>query len=48
LFLGLPDKFIDQGDTAQLLALCGLDAAGITAAIRQRFGPGEPRLVVNN
>jgi 1-deoxy-D-xylulose-5-phosphate synthase len=48
LILGLPDKFIDHGDTAQLLALCGLDAAGITAAIRQRFGPGEPRLVVNN
>jgi 1-deoxy-D-xylulose-5-phosphate synthase len=48
LHLGLPDKFIDQGDCAQLLALCGLDAAGIAAAIRQRFGKGEPRLVVNN
>jgi 1-deoxy-D-xylulose-5-phosphate synthase len=48
LILGLPDKFIDHGDAAQLLALCGLDSAGITAAIRQRFGLGEPRLVVNN
>jgi 1-deoxy-D-xylulose-5-phosphate synthase len=48
LQLGLPDKFIDHGDAAQLLALCGLDAAGIAASIRQRFGKGEPRLVVNN
>jgi 1-deoxy-D-xylulose-5-phosphate synthase len=48
LHLGLPDKFIDQGDCAQLLAMCGLDAAGIAASIGQRFGKGEPRLVVNN
>ncbi len=48
LHLGLSDKFIDQGDCAQLLALCGLDAAGIAASIRKRFGKGEPRLVVNN
>src|SRR3569832_822441 len=48
LHLGLPDKFIDHGDAAQLLASCGLDAAGIAASIRQRFGKGEPRLVVNN
>jgi 1-deoxy-D-xylulose-5-phosphate synthase len=48
LHLGLPDKFIDQGDCAQLLALCGLDAQGIAASIQQRFGKGEPRLVVNN
>ena len=48
LHLGLPDKFIDQGDCAHLLALCGLDAQGIAASIRQRFGKGEPRLVVNN
>jgi 1-deoxy-D-xylulose-5-phosphate synthase len=46
LQLGLPDKFIDHGDAAQLLALCGLDAKGIAASIRQRFGKGEPRLVV--
>ncbi|MDP5008446.1 MAG: 1-deoxy-D-xylulose-5-phosphate synthase, partial [Glaciimonas sp.] len=30
LHLGLPDKFIDHGDVAQLLTLCGLDADGIT------------------
>ncbi|MCE3263242.1 MAG: 1-deoxy-D-xylulose-5-phosphate synthase [Pseudoduganella sp.] len=45
--LGLPDKFIDHGDPAKLLALVGLDAAGIAASIKARFG-GEPRLVVNN
>ncbi len=48
LMLGLPDKFIDHGDVAQLLATCGLDAKGIVASIRQRFSKGEPRLVVNN
>ena len=48
LNLGLPDRFIDHGDTAQLLAACGLDATGIAASIRQRFGKDEPRLVVNN
>ena len=48
LHLGLPDQFIDHGDAGKLLSLCGLDAAGIAAAVRQRFGKGEPRLVVNN
>ncbi|NHZ65180.1 1-deoxy-D-xylulose-5-phosphate synthase [Massilia genomosp. 1] len=48
LILGLPDKFIDHGDPAALLASVGLDAKGIAASIRQRFGPAEPRLVVNN
>jgi len=48
LQLGLPDKFIDHGDAPQLLAQCGLDAAGIAASIRQRLGKQEPRLVVNN
>jgi 1-deoxy-D-xylulose-5-phosphate synthase len=37
LVLGLPDRFIDHGDPAQLLAECGLTADGIAAAIRQRF-----------
>jgi len=36
LQLGLPDRFIDHGDQAQLLALAGLDAPGIIAAIRAR------------
>jgi 1-deoxy-D-xylulose-5-phosphate synthase len=35
LHLGLPDRFIEQGEHAQLLAECGLDAAGIERAIRQ-------------
>ncbi|MEW6761647.1 MAG: 1-deoxy-D-xylulose-5-phosphate synthase [Pseudomonadota bacterium] len=48
LNLGLPDKFIDQGDPAALLASVGLDAKGIAASIRTRFAAGEPRLVVNN
>jgi 1-deoxy-D-xylulose-5-phosphate synthase len=48
LMLGLPDKFIDHGDPAVLLAGVGLDAKGIAASIRERFGAGEPRLVVNN
>ncbi len=48
LMLGLPDKFIDHGDPAALLAGVGLDAKGIAASIKQRFAIGEPRLVVNN
>ena len=46
--LGLPDKFIDHGDPAKLLASVGLDAAGITASIKARHAAAEPRLVVNN
>ncbi|MHB1248968.1 MAG: transketolase C-terminal domain-containing protein, partial [Polaromonas sp.] len=38
LQLGLPDVFIEHGDPARLLALQGLDAAGIEASIRARFG----------
>jgi len=37
LILGLPDKFVDHGDPALLLAQCGLNAEGIEASIRQRF-----------
>jgi 1-deoxy-D-xylulose-5-phosphate synthase len=48
LMLGLPDKFIDHGDPAKLLSTVGLDAAGITASIKQRYLSDEPRLVVNN
>ncbi|HZW24358.1 MAG TPA: 1-deoxy-D-xylulose-5-phosphate synthase [Gallionella sp.] len=36
LLLGLPDSFIEQGEHMQMLADCGLDAAGIAAAIRNR------------
>ena len=38
LQLGLPDEFIEHGDPARLLSLQGLDAAGIEASVRQRFG----------
>ncbi|QJQ02819.1 1-deoxy-D-xylulose-5-phosphate synthase [Herbaspirillum rubrisubalbicans] len=48
LHLGLPDRFIDHGDAAQLLAQCGLDADGIAQSIAQRFGKDQPKLVVNN
>ena len=48
LHLGLPDRFIDHGDAAQLLAQCGLDAGGIAQSIGQRFGKDQPKLVVNN
>jgi 1-deoxy-D-xylulose-5-phosphate synthase len=34
LQLGLPDKFIGQGEHAQMLVDCGLDAAGLIAAIK--------------
>jgi 1-deoxy-D-xylulose-5-phosphate synthase len=48
LILGLPDRFIDHGDPALLLASVGLDANGIGKSIRERFGIGGTRLVVNN
>jgi 1-deoxy-D-xylulose-5-phosphate synthase len=38
LQLGLRDEFIEHGDPAKLLALQGLDAAGIQASIARRFG----------
>jgi 1-deoxy-D-xylulose-5-phosphate synthase len=37
LQLGLPDVFIEHGDPARLLALQGLDAAGIEASIMKRY-----------
>ncbi len=36
LQLGLPDYFIEQGEHAQMLADCGLDAAGLATAIKGR------------
>ncbi len=38
LHLGLPDRFVDHGDTAVLLAEVGLDKAGLLAAIRAHPG----------
>jgi 1-deoxy-D-xylulose-5-phosphate synthase len=37
LHLGLPDVFIGHGDPVQMLAGCGLDAAGIAASIRRKM-----------
>jgi 1-deoxy-D-xylulose-5-phosphate synthase len=44
LMLGLPDEFIEHGEPAQLLAMCGLDAAGIEQSVIKRFG-ARPALV---
>ena len=38
LTLGVADVFTEHGDPVKLLAELGLDAAGIEAAITQRFG----------
>ena len=35
--LGLPDRFMDHGDSALLLSSAGLDAPGIQAAVRSRL-----------
>ncbi|HLX29606.1 MAG TPA: 1-deoxy-D-xylulose-5-phosphate synthase [Casimicrobiaceae bacterium] len=42
LQLGLPDRFIDHGDPALLLAHVGLDAKGIAASIHARFAQRTP------
>jgi 1-deoxy-D-xylulose-5-phosphate synthase len=39
LALGLPDVFTEHGDPAKLMSMLGLDAAGIAASIKMRFGP---------
>ncbi|TSE36519.1 1-deoxy-D-xylulose-5-phosphate synthase [Tepidimonas charontis] len=49
LQLGLPDRFIEHGDPAQLLARLGLDADGIERTVRARLGAylqARPTLVV--
>jgi 1-deoxy-D-xylulose-5-phosphate synthase len=49
LQLGLPDRFVDHGEQAQLLRSLGLDGSGIERSVRERFGEllagGSPRLV---
>jgi 1-deoxy-D-xylulose-5-phosphate synthase len=44
MILGIPDEFTEHGDPARLMALLGLDAAGIERSILQRFG-SRPALV---
>ena len=50
LQLGLRDEFMEHGDPATLLALQGLDAAGIEASVRGRFAAmverGAPALKI--
>jgi 1-deoxy-D-xylulose-5-phosphate synthase len=41
LHLGLADEFIEHGDPARLLAMQGLDAAGIESSVRARFSPHD-------
>ncbi len=36
--LGIPDAFTEHGSREQILADCGLDTAGVLAAIRHAFG----------
>ncbi|HEY8878900.1 MAG TPA: 1-deoxy-D-xylulose-5-phosphate synthase [Roseateles sp.] len=47
LQLGLPDEFVEHGDPAKLMSLCGLDAAGIEASIVKRFG-AKPTVVARS
>ncbi|MEO7128644.1 MAG: transketolase C-terminal domain-containing protein, partial [Rhodoferax sp.] len=48
LQLGLADKFVEHGDPVRLMALQGLDAAGIEKSIQDRFptlcASGRPAL----
>ncbi|MBV2134826.1 1-deoxy-D-xylulose-5-phosphate synthase [Pseudomonas sp. MAP12] len=37
LHLGLPDSYVEHAKPADMLAECGLDAAGIEAAVRRRL-----------
>jgi 1-deoxy-D-xylulose-5-phosphate synthase len=37
LHLGLPDRYVEHAKPSQMLASCGLDQAGIEAAIRRRL-----------
>ncbi len=39
--LGLPDRFIEHGERAELLAELGLDVAGVCATVRK--APGARR-----
>jgi 1-deoxy-D-xylulose-5-phosphate synthase len=48
LHLGLPDRFVEHGEQAQLLASLGLTSDGIVAAINRRLrGPGPRGAIVS-
>lgn len=42
LQLGLPDVYVEHAQPAQMLAECGLDAAGILHAVQQRLAAHAP------
>jgi 1-deoxy-D-xylulose-5-phosphate synthase len=44
LHLGLPDRFVEHGDPALLLAHVGLDAKGIVASIKTHFAQRAPAI----
>ncbi|HEX5357708.1 MAG TPA: 1-deoxy-D-xylulose-5-phosphate synthase [Aquabacterium sp.] len=41
MMLGLPDQFIEHGEPGKLLAMCGLDAAGIEQSVRTRLAAAQ-------
>ncbi|MBI5925426.1 MAG: 1-deoxy-D-xylulose-5-phosphate synthase [Aquabacterium sp.] len=41
MMLGLPDQFVEHGEPGKLLAMCGLDAAGIEQSVRARLAAGQ-------
>jgi 1-deoxy-D-xylulose-5-phosphate synthase len=45
--MGLPDEFVEHGDPGKLMAMAGLDAAGIEQAVSARFAT-RPQLAVAN
>jgi 1-deoxy-D-xylulose-5-phosphate synthase len=47
LHLGLPDRFIEQGEHAKMLADCGLDAKGLIASIEIHSPPVQSKLSQN-
>jgi 1-deoxy-D-xylulose-5-phosphate synthase len=42
--LGLPDRFVEHGERAELLAELGLDVNGICAAVRRALRPKAERI----
>ncbi|MDB6144179.1 MAG: dxs [Pseudomonas sp.] len=44
LHLGLPDRYVEPAKPAEMLAECGLDAAGIEAAVRERLALLTPEI----
>ena len=43
LQLGLPDEFLEHASREQLLAMAGIDAAGIRAAVLKRWPQFAPK-----